>query len=122
MLLLVDGNNLSQQPLRNVFALQPPGEMQSAIALILGLSLAALAYGLLSAKTRWVAFAAGSVLIYSVALIAWWFAMLFEIVEVDQWLARFGVYRSEGPAGVWIFFAPPVVPVLLFLWAYLRSR
>jgi len=53
-----------------------------------------------------------TVLIFLMALIAWWFALYFQLVPIDRWLAAWGIYRIEGTLGALIFLGPPVVTAL----------
>ena len=87
--------------------------METALIVIVALCVGVIALG---RKTRRHALTlvAGTVLVYLVALIAWWSALYAQTVPVYRWLAEAGFYRTEGLIGGLIFFAPPLLLVAVF--------
>ena len=93
--------------------------MTSLLAIVTTLALAAIVLGWLLPGSRWLATIGGCVLFYLAGLIAWWFAVYFQVVPVDRILAMFNIDRAGG-AMASLFFGPPLLPAAAFL--ILRAR
>jgi hypothetical protein len=78
--------------------------------------------GLAVPRTRWLAVIGATVILYLTVLIAWWFALYFQLVPVDRALADVGIYRAEGALGLLIFLGPPLIAALTIVILTLRWK
>ena len=78
----------------------------SAIAILFGRSVP---------RGRWLVLIGATIIVFLTTLIAWWFALYFQVVPIHRALADLGVYRTEGALGALIFFGPPVVATLVLV-------
>ena len=69
---------------------------------------------------RIIALVASSVLIYLASLVAWWFALYFQVVPLGRLLAQLHMYGANHPAFALGFFGPPAVPAVVFLVVQVR--
>jgi hypothetical protein len=73
-------------------------------------------------RVRWVAVIAGSVLLYLVSLMAWWWALYFQVVSIDRILAPFTRPTRDMLDGL-VFLVPPLLlPAILVLFLARRRR
>jgi hypothetical protein len=65
-------------------------------------------------RVRWVGVIAGSVVLYLVSLMAWWWALYFHVVPMDRILAPFANPTRDMLDGP-LFLVPPLLPPAVFL-------
>lgn len=92
-----------------------------ALVILTALCLIGIMFGRLIPGGQWLGLIGGAVLLYLASLIAWWFALYFQLVPLDRALARLNIYRTEGALGALIYFGPPLLPVVAFLLVYART-
>jgi hypothetical protein len=74
-----------------------------AIAIVLGRAVP---------RGYWLIVIGGTVLTFLTVLIAWWYALYFQLVPVYRMLAGLGIHRTDGGLGALIFLGPPFVAAL----------
>jgi hypothetical protein len=89
--------------------------MQLILFMLVAFCLIAIVVGRAVPRGRWLVVIGGTVLTFLAVLIAWWYALYFQLVPVYQMLAGMGIYRTEGALGALIFFGPPFVAALTIL-------
>jgi uncharacterized membrane protein YqjE len=65
-------------------------------------------------RVRWVGVIAGSVVLYLVSLMAWWWALYFQVVPMDRILAPF-THPTRNVLDGPLFLVPPLLPPAVFL-------
>jgi hypothetical protein len=94
-------------------------EMRYLLLLILVLCAGAVVIGLAVPRARILRLWGASGLIYTISWILWWFAIYFQVILVDNLLLILQRYQLDRFQLV--TFAPPLLPVLAFLWFTRRS-
>lgn len=96
--------------------------MSSLLLLVLLLCVACIAIGVVKKKASVLIAFGGSVLLYLVSCYAWFALWWFNVVRVDGLFVRLGLYRTGGGWGLVAFFAPPLLPVVVFNWLLIFIR
>jgi hypothetical protein len=86
--------------------------MEYLLIMLVAFCVIAIVLGRAVPHGRWLVVIGATLIVYSIVLIAWWFALYFQLVPVDRTLAALGIYRTEGWPGALIFFGPPLVATL----------
>ena len=72
-------------------------------------------------RVPWVALIAGCVLLYLASLMAWWWALYFQVVSMDRILAPFTHSTRDMLDGP-LYLVPPLLPpAVFFLFLVLRG-
>ena len=93
--------------------------MELVLILVTVLCLTGILFGRFLPLGRWPGLVAGAVLLYLVGLIAWWYAMYFQIVSIDRFLAPF-TYPVRDTLDGFVYLVPPALPPTAFLLFHAR--
>jgi hypothetical protein len=84
------------------------------LLLVTSLCVMGIALGWQFPRIRRATVIAGAVLLYLASLMAWWWALYFQVVSIDRILAPFTHPTRDMLDGL-VFLVPPLVPPALFV-------